>query len=85
MVPTCEYWGEPAIINVGGQKPIQPKSRTYCLKWTNVEEATVWGWPNPVTGQIVAARGSVEPGAVGEPGDARSADPSFLANAAVAL
>ena len=43
------------LINVGGQKVYPAEVENVLLEMDNVEEATVWGRPNPVTGQIVAA------------------------------
>ena len=44
------------LINVGGQKVYPAEVENALLEMDNVREATVWGRPNPVTGQIVAAR-----------------------------
>ncbi len=44
------------LINVGGQKVYPSEVESALLEMDNVREATVWGEPNPVTGQVVAAR-----------------------------
>jgi acyl-CoA synthetase (AMP-forming)/AMP-acid ligase II len=44
------------LINVGGQKVYPSEVESALLELDNVADATVWGEPNPVTGQIVAAR-----------------------------
>jgi acyl-coenzyme A synthetase/AMP-(fatty) acid ligase len=44
------------LINVGGQKVYPAEVENVLLEMDNVREATVWGRPSPVTGQIVAAR-----------------------------
>ncbi len=44
------------LINVGGQKVYPAEVENVLLEMDHVREATVWGRPNPVTGQIVAAR-----------------------------
>ena len=44
------------LINIGGQKVYPAEVENVLLDLDNVREATVWGRPNPVTGQVVAAR-----------------------------
>lgn len=44
------------LINVAGQKVYPAEVEDVLLEMDNVDEATVWGRPSPVTGQIVAAR-----------------------------
>lgn len=44
------------LINVGGQKVYPSDVESTLLEMDNVCEATVWGEPSPVTGQVVAAR-----------------------------
>lgn len=44
------------LINVAGQKVYPAEIENVLLAMDNVDEATVWGRPSPVTGQIVAAR-----------------------------
>lgn len=44
------------LINVGGQKVYPAEVEDVLLEMENIEEATVWGHPSPVTGQVVAAR-----------------------------
>jgi long-chain acyl-CoA synthetase len=44
------------LINVGGQKVYPSEVESVLLQMSNVCEATVWGQPNPVTGQVVVAR-----------------------------
>jgi acyl-CoA synthetase (AMP-forming)/AMP-acid ligase II len=47
------------LINVGGQKVYPSEIESVLLEMSNVCEATVWGEPNPVTGQVVVARVSL--------------------------
>jgi acyl-CoA synthetase (AMP-forming)/AMP-acid ligase II len=47
------------LINVGGQKVYPSEVESVLLEMSNVREATVWGEPNPVTGQVVVARVSL--------------------------
>lgn len=50
------------LINVGGQKVYPSEVESALLEMDNICDATVWGEPNPITGQIVAVRVSlVEP------------------------
>jgi long-chain acyl-CoA synthetase len=44
------------LINVGGQKVYPAEVENVLLDLDNICEATVWGRPNAVTGQVVAAR-----------------------------
>ncbi|MEO8372131.1 MAG: long-chain fatty acid--CoA ligase [Candidatus Solibacter sp.] len=44
------------IINVGGAKVYPAEVESVLLQMPNVGDATVYGRPNPITGQIVAAR-----------------------------
>jgi long-chain acyl-CoA synthetase len=44
------------IVNVGGEKVHPIEVESVLLEMENIREATVWGRPNPVTGQVVAAR-----------------------------
>jgi acyl-CoA synthetase (AMP-forming)/AMP-acid ligase II len=44
------------IINVGGAKVYPAEVESVLLQMPNVADATVYGRPNPITGQIVAAR-----------------------------
>ena len=44
------------LINVGGQKLYPAEVEGVLLEMDNIREATVWGHPSPVTGQVVAAR-----------------------------
>jgi acyl-CoA synthetase (AMP-forming)/AMP-acid ligase II len=44
------------LINVGGQKVYPSEVESVLLEMENVREATAWGEPNPVTGQVVVAR-----------------------------
>lgn len=44
------------LINVGGRKVYPTEVENVLLEMGNVQDATVWGRSNPVTGQIVAAR-----------------------------
>jgi long-chain acyl-CoA synthetase len=44
------------VINVGGQKVHPAEVENALLDLDNICEATVWGRPNAVTGQVVAAR-----------------------------
>jgi long-chain acyl-CoA synthetase len=44
------------IINVGGQKVFPAEVESILLGIDNIVEAVVYGKPNPITGQIVAAR-----------------------------
>ena len=44
------------LINVGGQKAYPSEIESVLLEMNNIREATVWGEPNPVTGQAVVAR-----------------------------
>jgi acyl-CoA synthetase (AMP-forming)/AMP-acid ligase II len=44
------------VINVGGEKVFPAEVEEVLLALANVREATVYGRPNPVTGQIVAVR-----------------------------
>jgi acyl-CoA synthetase (AMP-forming)/AMP-acid ligase II len=48
------------LINVGGQKVYPIEVENVLLEMDNVREATVWGQANPVTGQVVVARVSLE-------------------------
>jgi acyl-CoA synthetase (AMP-forming)/AMP-acid ligase II len=47
------------LINVGGQKVYPSEIENVLLEMSNICEATVWGEPNPVTGQVVMARVSL--------------------------
>jgi acyl-CoA synthetase (AMP-forming)/AMP-acid ligase II len=51
---------ESDLINVGGQKVYPIEVENVLLEMDNVREATVWGQANPVTGQVVVARVSLE-------------------------
>jgi long-chain acyl-CoA synthetase len=44
------------LINVGGHKVYPAEVENLLLEIDNIVEATVWGHPSPVTGQVVAAR-----------------------------
>lgn len=44
------------IINVGGQKVYPAEVESVLLKMTNVRDVAVYGEPNPIAGNIVAAR-----------------------------
>jgi len=44
------------LINVGGEKVHPAEIENVLLAFDNVKDATVYGRPNPITGQIVAAR-----------------------------
>jgi acyl-CoA synthetase (AMP-forming)/AMP-acid ligase II len=44
------------LINVGGEKVFPQEVEAVILELPEVAEATVWGAPNPITGQIVCAR-----------------------------
>jgi len=44
------------VINVGGEKVHPVQVENTLLQLSNIEEATVWGRRNSVTGQVVAAR-----------------------------
>jgi acyl-coenzyme A synthetase/AMP-(fatty) acid ligase len=44
------------LINVGGQKVYPSEVESTLLEMDNVCDATVWGEPSAVTGQVVAAR-----------------------------
>jgi long-chain acyl-CoA synthetase len=44
------------LINVGGEKVYPSEVESVLLQLQNVEDATVYGKPNAVTGQVVAAR-----------------------------
>ena len=48
------------LINVGGQKVYPSEVESAVLELDNVVEATVWGEANPITGQVVAARVTLE-------------------------
>jgi acyl-CoA synthetase (AMP-forming)/AMP-acid ligase II len=48
------------VINVGGEKVHPVEVEGVLLEVENVREATVWGARNAVTGQVVAARVSLE-------------------------
>jgi long-chain acyl-CoA synthetase len=48
------------LINVGGQKVYPAEVEDTLLSLENVRDATVWGQANPVTGQVVAARVTLE-------------------------
>ena len=47
------------LINVGGQKVYPSEVESVLLEIDGVCEATVWGEPNPITGQVVVARVSL--------------------------
>ena len=51
---------ESDLINVGGEKVYPIEVENVLLELDNVREATVWGQASPVTGQVVAARVSLE-------------------------
>jgi long-chain acyl-CoA synthetase len=55
------------VINVGGQKVYPSEVESVLLEMDNVGDATAWGERNPVTGQVVAARVSLN-----QPEDATS-------------
>src|SRR5207247_5553917 len=44
------------LINVGGAKVYPQEVEAVILELAEVAEATVWGAPNPITGNIVCAR-----------------------------
>jgi long-chain acyl-CoA synthetase len=44
------------LINVGGEKVHPAEIENVLLAFDNVNDATVYGRPNPITGQVVAAR-----------------------------
>jgi acyl-CoA synthetase (AMP-forming)/AMP-acid ligase II len=44
------------IINVGGNKVYPAEVENVLLQMSNVEDATVFGAPNPITGKMVVAR-----------------------------
>jgi acyl-CoA synthetase (AMP-forming)/AMP-acid ligase II len=44
------------MINVGGEKVHPAEIENVLLAFDNINDATVYGRPNPVTGQVVAAR-----------------------------
>jgi acyl-CoA synthetase (AMP-forming)/AMP-acid ligase II len=44
------------LINVGGEKVFPQEVEAVILELAEVAEVTVWGAPNPITGQIVCAR-----------------------------
>jgi acyl-CoA synthetase (AMP-forming)/AMP-acid ligase II len=44
------------LINVGGEKVFPQEVEAVILELAEIAEATVWGAPNPITGQIVCAR-----------------------------
>jgi acyl-CoA synthetase (AMP-forming)/AMP-acid ligase II len=44
------------IVNVGGEKVHPVEVESVLLEMDEIREATVWGHPNPVTGQVVVAR-----------------------------
>jgi acyl-coenzyme A synthetase/AMP-(fatty) acid ligase len=48
------------VINVGGQKVFPAEVETVLLEAPNVREATVYGGPHPIVGQVVLARISLE-------------------------
>ena len=47
------------LINVGGEKVYPAEVESVLLQMENVREATVYGKRNPITGQIVVARASL--------------------------
>jgi acyl-CoA synthetase (AMP-forming)/AMP-acid ligase II len=47
------------LINVGGAKVYPAEVESVLLQMENVRDVTVYGRPNPITGQVVAARISV--------------------------
>lgn len=55
------------LINVGGQKVFPAEVETVLLEAPNVREATVYGGPHPIMGQVVLARVSLD-----QPEDAAS-------------
>jgi long-chain acyl-CoA synthetase len=48
------------LINVGGQKVFPAEVETVLLEAPNVREATVYGGPHPIMGQVVMARISLD-------------------------
>jgi long-chain acyl-CoA synthetase len=44
------------LINVGGEKVHPTEIENILLQLDNVKDVTVWGQPNPITGEVVAAK-----------------------------
>lgn len=57
---------EAEVINVGGQKVFPAEVESAILEMPEVADVTVFGQKHPLTGQIVAARVTLKPGAAAE-------------------